>query len=48
MSKNSFGRAGKADKALLRWQQKNDSRMEKMREKQQMKQKGEVKNDGKN
>lgn len=48
MAKNGFGRAGKADKALLRWQQKNDARMEKMREKQQMKQKGEKKNDGKN
>lgn len=48
MSKNSFGLAGKADKALLRWQQKNDARIEKMREKQQMKQKGEEKNDGKN
>ena len=47
MSKNGFGRAGKADKALLRWQQKNDARMEKMREKQQMKQKSEEKNDGK-
>lgn len=43
MAKNGFGRAGKADKALLRWQQKNDARMEKMREKQQMKQKGEEK-----
>lgn len=48
MAKNGFGRAGKADKALLRWQQKNDSRMEKMREKQQMKMKCEEKNDGKN
>ena len=48
MAKNGFGRAGKADKALLRWQQKNDARMEKMREKQQMKQKCEAKNDGKN
>ena len=48
MAKNGFGRAGKADKALLRWQQKNDTRMEKMREKQQMKQKCEKKNDGKN
>lgn len=48
MSKNSFGRAGKADKALLRWQMKNDSRMEKMLEKKQMKMKGEGKNDGKN
>ena len=48
MSKNGFGLAGKADKALLRWQQKNDARMEKMREKQQMKQKCEEKNDGKN
>lgn len=48
MAKNGFGRAGKADKALLRWQQKNDARMEKMREKQQMKQKVEEKNDGKN
>lgn len=47
MAKNGFGRAGKADKALLRWQQKNDARMEKMREKKQMKQKGEEKNDGK-
>lgn len=47
MAKNGFGRAGKADKALLRWQQKNDARMEKMREKKQMKQKGEGKNDGK-
>lgn len=47
MAKNGFGRAGKADKALLRWQQKNNARMEKMREKQQMKQKGEEKNDGK-
>lgn len=47
MAKNGFGRAGKADKALLRWQQKNDARIEKMREKQQMKQKGEEKNDGK-
>lgn len=47
MAKNGFGRAGKADKALLRWQQKNDARMEKMREKQQMKMKGEIKNDGK-
>lgn len=48
MAKNGFGRAGKADKALLRWQQKNDARIEKMREKQQMKMKCEVKNDGKN
>lgn len=48
MAKNGFGRAGKADKALLRWQQKNDARMEKMREKQQMKHKGEKKNDVKN
>lgn len=48
MAKNGFGRAGKADKALLRWQQKNDARMEKMREKQQMNQKCEEKNDGKN
>lgn len=48
MAKNGFGRAGKADKALLRWQQKNDARMEKMREKKQMKQKFEGKNDGKN
>lgn len=48
MAKNGFGRAGKADKALLRWQQKNDARMEKMREKQQMKMKCEGKNDGKN
>lgn len=48
MAKNGFGRAGKADKALLRWQQKNDARMKKMREKQQMKIKGEGKNDGKN
>lgn len=48
MAKNGFGRAGKADKALLRLQQKNDARMEKMREKQQMKMKGEGKNDGKN
>ena len=48
MSKNGFGLAGKADKALLRWQQKNDARMEKIREKQQMKQKCEGKNDGKN
>ncbi len=48
MAKNGFGRAGKADKALLRWQQKNDARMEKMREKQQIKMKGEGKNDGKN
>ena len=48
MAKNGFGRAGKADKALLRWQQKNDARMEKMLEKQQMKQKCEEKNDGKN
>ena len=48
MAKNGFGLAGKADKALLRWQQKNDARMEKMREKKQMKQKCEVKNDGKN
>lgn len=52
MSKNSFGRAGKADKALLRWQLKNDSRLEKMRERKQMKQKFECeceeKNDGKN
>lgn len=48
MAKNGFGRAGKADKALLRWKQKNDARMEKMREKQQMKQKGDGKNDGKN
>lgn len=47
MAKNGFGRAGKADKALLRWQQKNDARMEKMREKQQMKMKCEEKNDGK-
>lgn len=47
MAKNGFGRAGKADKALLRWQRKNDARMEKMREKQQMKQKGEEKNDEK-
>ena len=48
MAKNGFGRAGKADKALLRWQQKNDARMEKMLEKQQIKQKCEEKNDGKN
>ena len=48
MAKNGFGRAGKADKALLRWQMKNDARMEKMREKKQMKQKVEEKNDGKN
>lgn len=48
MAKNGFGRAGKADKAFLRWQQKNDARLEKMREKQQMKQKCEEKNDGKN
>ena len=48
MAKNGFGRAGKADKALLRWQQKNDSRLEKMLEKKQMKQKCEEKNDGKN
>lgn len=48
MAKNGFGRAGKADKALQRWQQKNDARMEKMREKKQMKQKVEEKNDGKN
>lgn len=48
MAKNGFGRAGKADKALLRWQQKNDAGMEKMREKQQMKMKCEEKNDGKN
>ena len=48
MAKNGFGRAGKADKALLRWQQKNDARMEKMWEKKQMKQKCEKKNDGKN
>lgn len=48
MAKNGFGRAGKADKALLRWQQKNDARIEKMREKQQMKHKCEEKNDGKN
>lgn len=48
MAKNGFGRAGKADKALLRWQMKNDARMEKMREKQQIKQKCEGKNDGKN
>lgn len=48
MAKNGFGRAGKADKALLRWQQKNDARMEKMRGKKQMKQKCEEKNDGKN
>lgn len=48
MAKNGFDLAGKADKALLRWQQKNDARMEKMREKQQMKMKGEGKNDGKN
>lgn len=48
MAKNGFGRAGKADKALLRWQIKNDARMEKMREKRQMKMKGEGKNDGKN
>lgn len=47
MAKNGFGRAGKADKALLRWQQKNDARMEKMWEKQ-IKQKCEEKNDGKN
>lgn len=47
MAKNGFGRAGKADKALQRWQQKNDARMEKMREKQ-IKQKSEEKNDGKN
>lgn len=47
MAKNGFGRAGKADKALLRWQQKNDARLEKMREKKQMKMKGEIKNDGK-
>lgn len=48
MAKNGFGRAGKADKALLRWQQKNDARLEKMREKQQIKMKSEEKNDGKN
>lgn len=48
MAKNGFGRAGKADKALLRWQQKNDARIEKMQEKKQMKQKVEEKNDGKN
>lgn len=48
MAKNGFGRAGKADKALLRWKMKNDARMEKMREKKQMKQKAEGKNDGKN
>ena len=48
MAKNGFGRAGKADKALLRWQQKNDARMEKMLEKKHMKQKSEEKNDGKN
>ena len=48
MSKNGFGRAGKADKALLRWQQKNDDRMEKMLEKKQMKKKVQGKNDGKN
>lgn len=48
MAKNGFGRAGKADKSLLRWQQKNDARMEKMREKKQMKQKVGGKNDGKN
>ena len=48
MAKNGFGRAGKADKALLRWQQKNDARMGKMQEKKQMKQKSEEKNDGKN
>lgn len=47
MAKNGFGRAGKADKALLRWQTKNDARMEKMREKKQMEMKGEEKNDGK-
>ena len=47
MSKNGFGLAGKADKALLRWKIKNDARMEKMREKQQMKMKCEGKNDGK-
>lgn len=48
MAKNGFGLAGKADKALLRWKMKNDARMEKMREKKQMKQKCEEKNDGKN
>ena len=48
MAKNGFCRAGNADKALLRWQQKNDARTEIMREKQQMKQKCEGKNDGKN
>lgn len=47
MSKNSFGRAGKADKALLRWQQKNDARIEKMQGKKQIKQKCEEKNDEK-
>lgn len=47
MAKNGFGMAGKADKALLRWKIKNDARMEKMREKKQMKQKCEGKNDGK-
>lgn len=48
MAKNGFGRAGKADKALLRWQRKNDTRLEKMLEKKQAKMKGDVKNDGKN
>ena len=48
MAKNGFRRAGKADKALLRWQQKNDARMGKMREKKQMKKKVQGKNDGKN
>ena len=48
MAKNGFGRAGKADKALLRWQQKNDARMENMREKKPMKPKSKRKTDGKN
>lgn len=49
MAKNGFGRAGRHEPATaLKWQQKNDARMEKMREKQQMKIKGEGKNDGKN
>lgn len=49
MAKNGFGRAGRHElTTALKWQQKNDARIEKMREKQQMKQKCEEKNDGKN
>lgn len=49
MAKNGFGRAGRHElTAALKWQQKNDARLEKMREKQQMKMKCEEKNDGKN